>query len=141
MSAEILELLQAYDWPGNVRELENYVERLALLSRVGPLEAQKLPKPGRVARLRRTSKQRAADAPSLIRQLVQVGIQTLPEGALKEQIVDAVERELIEQVMQECGGVGVSAAKKIGINRNTLHKKLDDYRKADGDAPSESAAE
>ncbi len=139
LTSEILDLLQGYDWPGNVRELENYMERLALLSRVGPLEAQTLPKPGRVARLRKTSKQRGTDAPSLIRQLVQVGIQSLPEGSLKERIVDAVERELIEQVMQECAGVGVTAAKKIGINRNTLHKKLDDYKKADGEAPGETS--
>ncbi|MFL5340158.1 MAG: sigma-54 interaction domain-containing protein [Gemmataceae bacterium] len=132
LTADIIDVLQRHDWPGNVRELENYMERLALLSRVAPLRPDVMPKPGRVARLRKTSKQRGHDARSLIQQLVQVGVQTLPDGTLKERLVDAVERELIEYVMRECAGVGVTAAKKIGINRNTLHKKLDDYKKADG---------
>ncbi|MGH7225759.1 MAG: helix-turn-helix domain-containing protein, partial [Gemmataceae bacterium] len=47
-------------------------------------------------------------------------------------IVGAVERELIEQVMIACGNVQVTAAKRLGINRNTLHKKVDDYRRMDG---------
>jgi len=38
-----------------------------------------------------------------------------------------VERELIAQVMVECDGVQVKAATRLGINRNTLHKKLKDY--------------
>ena len=62
-----------------------------------------------------------------------MGIQTLPEpprgqlGELKRAVVDAVERELIEQVLAQCGDVQVTAAKRLGINRNTLHKKLKDY--------------
>jgi DNA-binding protein Fis len=41
--------------------------------------------------------------------------------------VGDVERELIEQVMSDCEQVQVKAAQKLGINRNTLHKKLSDY--------------
>ena len=41
--------------------------------------------------------------------------------------VEAVERALIEQVMQQCDGVQVAAAKKLGINRNTLHKKVTEF--------------
>ena len=52
----------------------------------------------------------------------------MPNGELKSGLVDAVERELIEQVMEMCQGVGVKAAEKIGINRNTLHKKLEEFR-------------
>jgi len=42
-------------------------------------------------------------------------------------IVDRVERELIAQVLEECGGVQIKAAGRLGINRNTLHKKLKQY--------------
>jgi two-component system, NtrC family, response regulator AtoC len=35
-----------------------------------------------------------------------------------------VERELIEQVLKMCGSNKVAAARKLGINRNTLHQKL-----------------
>jgi DNA-binding NtrC family response regulator len=69
----------------------------------------------------------AGDVPDLIRRLVQAGIAALPQGTLKEGLVDAVERELIEQVMRQCRS-GVDAARAIGINRNTLAKKLEEYR-------------
>jgi Nif-specific regulatory protein len=73
----------------------------------------------------------------LIRQLVRTGISTLKHGELKVGLVDAVERELIEQVMDLCHGVGVKAAEKIGINRNTLHKKLEEYRQQSLSKPRE----
>ena len=41
--------------------------------------------------------------------------------------MNRVERELIAQVMQSCGSVQTKAATKLGINRNTLHKKLKEY--------------
>src|SRR5207302_7365396 len=47
LTPELVAILQAHTWPGNVRELENYVERLVLLSRGGPLSPEMLPPPGR----------------------------------------------------------------------------------------------
>jgi DNA-binding protein Fis len=41
--------------------------------------------------------------------------------------VDRVEREVIAQVLHEQGGVQIKAASRLGINRNTLHKKLKQY--------------
>lgn len=138
LSPELLVLIQNYDWPGNVRELENYCERLVLLARGGALTVERLPVPGHSERLRRKQSGRDGDVLTQIQELVHNGIQSLPDGMLKEKLVDAVERELIEQVMKQCHGVGVKAADKIGINRNTLHKKLEDYRRAD-EAPGGAA--
>jgi Nif-specific regulatory protein len=45
--------------------------------------------------------------------------------------VDGLERALIEEVMRECGGTQIKAAERLGINRNTLHKKWEQY-KAEG---------
>lgn len=132
---EVLARIQAYDWPGNVRELENYIERLVLLSRAGPLSPSTVPPPGWSARLGR---KRTRELPDLIRELVRVGIASLKHGELKVGLVDAVERELIEQVMEMCHGVGVKAAEKIGINRNTLHKKLEEYRASSPPPQNES---
>ena len=42
-------------------------------------------------------------------------------------MVNRVERELIAQVMTACESVQTKAATKLGINRNTLHKKLKEY--------------
>jgi Nif-specific regulatory protein len=126
----ILAIMEAHDWPGNVRELENYCERLVLLTRGGVIHADQLPSPGKLSRLRPRIN-RSNDITGQIQDLVRTGIQTLPDGTLKDNLVDAVERELIEQVMRQCHGVGVKAAERIGINRNTLHKKLEDFRRAD----------
>jgi DNA-binding NtrC family response regulator len=48
-------------------------------------------------------------------------------GDIHSRIVDRVEREVIAQVLQECAGVQIKAASRLGINRNTLHKKLKQY--------------
>jgi DNA-binding protein Fis len=89
--------------------------------------------PGQGAKRWRSARGRGgSDLQSQIQQLVRTGIQTLPDGTLNERIVGAVERELIEQVMIACGKVQVTAAKRLGINRNTLHKKVSDYERMSG---------
>jgi len=49
------------------------------------------------------------------------------EDSLHSKIVDRVEKELIAQVMLSCNNVQTKAAARLGINRNTLHKKLKEY--------------
>ena len=49
------------------------------------------------------------------------------EDNLHAKVVNRVERELIAQVMTACESVQTKAATKLGINRNTLHKKLKEY--------------
>jgi hypothetical protein len=56
---------------------------------------------------------------------------------LHSSVVDKVERELILQVLQACGQVQTKTAIKLGINRNTLHKKMKDYN-LEGDEPTET---
>jgi transcriptional regulator with PAS, ATPase and Fis domain len=126
-----VKMLQGHDWPGNVRELENYMARAVVLADGRPLTADLLAPPGRVEKRWRPLKVRGGgDLQGLIQQLVRSGIQSLPEGTLDERIVGGVERELIEQVMAQCNGVQVTAAKWLGINRNTLHKKVSTWEKA-----------
>jgi DNA-binding protein Fis len=48
-------------------------------------------------------------------------------GNLYERVVSQVERELIQQVLKSCQGVQTKAATRLGINRNTLHKKIEEY--------------
>ncbi|MFQ3593308.1 MAG: sigma-54 dependent transcriptional regulator [Gemmataceae bacterium] len=128
LTSEMIQALQSYDWPGNVRELENYMERVLVLSGGQPIHPDRIGLPGRSHARWMPTKTKVANLSGLIEQLVRIGIQTLPEGSLSEKIVDAVERELIEQVLQQCGGIQVKAAQKIGINRNTLYKKVEIYR-------------
>jgi DNA-binding protein Fis len=46
---------------------------------------------------------------------------------LHEKIVSLVEKELIQQVLKSCQGVQTKAATRLGINRNTLHKKISEF--------------
>ncbi|HEV8061674.1 MAG TPA: helix-turn-helix domain-containing protein, partial [Gemmataceae bacterium] len=95
----------------------------------GPLNLEMATPPGRGGRRLRPSGSRGSDLASLIQHLVRVGIQFLPseDGKLFDRLVGGVERELIEQVMQLCDNVQVKAASRLGINRNTLHKKISEF--------------
>jgi Nif-specific regulatory protein len=133
LTPAVIDILLDHDWPGNVRELENYMERAVVLAGGGPLTPNLLTPPGQGSRRWRSARARSGnDLQSLIQQLVAAGNQTLPDGVLHERIVGAVERELIEQVLISCGRVQVTAAKRLGINRNTLHKKVSDYERMSG---------
>src|SRR5262249_35039973 len=129
LSVEVLKLLLEYDWPGNVRELENYIERAVVLANGQDLTPDLLAPPGRGERRLPVPRARRTDLQGLVQNLVRARIHTVPakEGGLYQRLVGGVERELIEQVLQLCNGVQVKAADRLGINRNTLHKKINDF--------------
>jgi Nif-specific regulatory protein len=133
----LMDRLLAYDWPGNVRELENYLARVVVLSGGKGRTADDIAPPGQsprrfMAPAGRLAKGGSGDLASLIRQVVRAGVRSIPEGMLHERIVGSVERELIEQVLEECDQVQIKAAGRLGINRNTLHKKVSDFAKPTG---------
>ena len=125
---EAMEALQDYHWPGNVRELQNYVERAVVMAdgdelTTGPAATcrDRAPQP--------RSRMRGTDIESLTYEVVQQGLTTADpeEDNLHSKVVNRVERELIAQVMLACNNVQTKAASRLGINRNTLHKKLKEY--------------
>jgi two-component system, NtrC family, response regulator AtoC len=126
---EALDLLQRYDWPGNVRELQNYVERAVILGDGATLLPEHLPPQLRGEAPPRPMRSRMEDFSSLTIELVRRGLQGAGPGAneLIRKVVEPVERELIQQVLTLCDRVQIKAAARLGINRNTLHKKLSEY--------------
>jgi Nif-specific regulatory protein len=134
---ELMAALRSYDWPGNVRELENAIERLVVLSENGHLDVSLL-KPNRPKiALKGMGGSSSLGVPGLIQALVRTGtaVPLPPETKLYDFLVGGLERELIEQVIRQCDGVKVKAADRLGINRNTLHKKVEEYEaKGSGDA-------
>ena len=126
---EAMEALQAYNWPGNVRELQNYVERAVVLAPGDQLTSDLLPEPVLGRKSPRVGRRRAADLSAISHELVEHGLATAgaQEENLHAKIVSRVERELIAQVMAACDNVQIKAAARLGINRNTLHKKLKEY--------------
>ena len=121
--------MQQYSWPGNVRELQNYVERAVVMALGDELTPDLLPSVVTSGRKPRTLGRGAMDFESLTEELVQTGLNgaTEKDNDLHSRIVDRVEREVIAQVMQTCDHVQIKAAARLGINRNTLHKKLKQY--------------
>jgi transcriptional regulator with GAF, ATPase, and Fis domain len=126
-----LDALSSYHWPGNVRELQNYIERAVVMAPGDELTLDLLPDTlrGIPATKLRGPRLKGTDLESLTFELVQQGLLTASpnETNLHAKIVDKVERELIVQVLAACDSVQIKAAARLGINRNTLHKKLKDY--------------
>lgn len=129
IQAEALEALQNYHWPGNVRELQNYVERAVVMAEGDELTAELLPSVVLGHERPKGGKIRGVDLETLTFEVVQQGLSAAgpEEDSLHNKIVNRVERELILQVMLHCNNVQTKAASKLGINRNTLHKKLKEY--------------
>ncbi len=130
IDAEALEALVEYQWPGNVRELQNYIERAVVLSQGDELSPSLLPtavigdsKAAQVAVFRPTDDQ------SLIREFVYNLLSKSDDDAknLYEHVIEPVEKELLIQIMQNCNNTQTKAATKLGINRNTLYRKLTDF--------------
>ena len=127
---EAMQALQDYHWPGNVRELQNYIERSVVMADSDELTVQLLP--GCVTGATQTkssTESRPLDFDSLVKEVVQEGVRICnPEQTdLHSKVVDRVEKELISQVLSNCNFVQTKAAARLGINRNTLHKKMKDY--------------
>jgi len=129
---EVIEALQQYSWPGNVRELQNYVERAVVLAGGDEFTTDLLPpsvlsnQPEQLL----TENDTGEDLAGLSFRTVQQGLRELADkdGNLHGEIVDRIERELIQQVLAACGGTRTKAAIQLGINRNTLHKKIKDLK-------------
>jgi transcriptional regulator with GAF, ATPase, and Fis domain len=127
---EAMQALQEYHWPGNVRELQNYIERSVVMADSDELTVQSLP--GCITGVvtpTSMSTVRALDFESLVGEVVHEGIRVSEpdQNDLHGKIVDRVEKELISQVLTACNFVQTKAATRLGINRNTLHKKMKDY--------------
>jgi len=124
-----MKVMQEYHWPGNVRELQNYVERAIVMADSDELALDLLPEVVRGGKEQRASQLRGADMESLTYEMVQQGLANAGPGedSLHNKIVNRLERELIAQVMLACNNVQTKAAAKLGINRNTLHKKLKEH--------------
>jgi two-component system response regulator AtoC len=127
---EAMQLLLEHNWPGNVRELENDIERAVVLCQEDWITAEMIREQLQTARRLRTPRSQGESVPELISRLVRAGLRQFADdasGKLYERLVGGLERELIEQVLRECHYTQIKAAARLGINRNTLHKKMLEY--------------
>lgn len=129
LAPEAIAALQGYAWPGNVRELQNYIERAIVLCTGQALSLDLFPAHVRGLMPVRIARHGPKSIDALCRDLVTSGMTGADDTTtnLHEKIVSLVEKELIQQVLKSCQGVQTKAATRLGINRNTLHKKISEF--------------
>ena len=124
ISDEAMEKLLQHSWPGNVRELENTLVRAAVLA-PGPFV---MPQDLVLAESGPGKKStEAITIEAAIRQAVESLLGSDPEVSPRNVyawVMQRVERPLIEYALERTGGNQLRAAALLGINRNTLHKKM-----------------
>ncbi len=128
---EALEALQNHDWAGNIRELQNCIQRVVVMASGDEITLDLLRDlvldDRHAGRLGRTPPP-PNDMTGLTTELVRQSLSEAdPQEGNHYRLVNQVERELIGQVLAACDGVKIKAASRLGINRNTLHKKLEEY--------------
>jgi two-component system nitrogen regulation response regulator GlnG len=125
ISTRAFDRMVAYAWPGNVAELKAVCRRLAVRAEYGKVEPEDLEAvlPMTVARapLEKTSFE------DMVRAKLTEFLRNMdgyPIEGLYEQVLDRVERPLLSVIMEYTGNNQVKAAEILGLNRNTLRRKL-----------------
>ena len=132
LDSEALDLLKHYRWPGNVRELENLIRRLAVLH-----SGETIPSSAISAELKepvRLSDTDVGDEAASLSEAVERHLTSyflaqgdkLPPPGLYDRIVREIERPLLSICLGATRGNQIRAAHLLGLNRNTLRKKIRD---------------
>ncbi|MCJ2177746.1 sigma-54-dependent transcriptional regulator [Novosphingobium album (ex Hu et al. 2023)] len=124
LTTEAAELLSRQPWRGNVRELKNFVYRMALLAREDTIDADSvlplLAQEPVGAPVPVTNE--GSDLEGAVTRWLSA--ERPASGTIYENAIAAFERPLFAEVLRETGGNQLRAAQALGINRNTLRKRL-----------------
>jgi len=132
LSGEAEELFRAYSWPGNVRQLENAIRRLVLTSRADEITRPEVEQVlGSQPEMEPVlgggdGEKLAASVSRHLRRYFDLHGNMLPPPGLYARILREVEMPLIEIALEATGGNQAKCADLLGINRNTLRKKISD---------------
>nr|WP_092862277.1 nitrogen regulation protein NR(I) [Albimonas pacifica] len=126
---DAVEALKGQTWPGNVRELENLMKRLAALCAdevitLADVERELAARPSAAAPEMERGASLGASVESHLRAYFQLHGDALPPPGLYDRILREVELPLIALTLSATRGNQLRAADLLGINRNTLRKKI-----------------
>ncbi len=126
ITKKAMDILVSYDYPGNVRELENIIARAIAMSANSYIDVHVLPPEviNREPQRDSVSEQTGEEKNNVI------NIISGEYVSLKD-ILKQVEREAIVNMLRQCRGNKTEAAKKLGISRQALFKKIKEYNITD----------
>ncbi len=124
LDAAAITLLERQVWRGNVRELQNTIYRLALMARDDVIDTETIASVlDEAIALRNDGAENDNFATALETWLPTAGA---TDGRLYHSALAAFERPLFEHALRQTAGNQLRAAQLLGINRNTLRKRLDE---------------
>ncbi|MGE5185211.1 MAG: sigma 54-interacting transcriptional regulator [Acidobacteriota bacterium] len=131
LGREVIAALEHHSWPGNIRELRNTIERAALLSSGGAIRPSHLVlEPARDSAVTIPVERMSSSTipPKERTSSERISSPTLPPGdrSLASAVAE-LERQRILDALEQCGGNQTRAARLLGISRNTLLARLDEY--------------
>jgi len=123
---EAVRLLLAYHWPGNVRELRNAIERIVVLATTDRVTPELFPDHIRDAAAKRRVPRLEVDKAL---ELIQGALRTAQAPAGTDEVLPfaEVEKRAILAAVRKCGGDISKAARRLGLSRATIYRKLDKY--------------
>ncbi|WP_347330262.1 sigma-54-dependent transcriptional regulator [Marinimicrobium locisalis] len=128
-SAAILSLCR-HPWSGNVRELANLVERMAIMHPYGVVGVQDLPAKYRHVDVAEEDfgAEKEAEATPQAGYVSMSDTPLLPEQGIDlREYISSLEKDLIQQALNDCGGVVARAADRLSVRRTTLVEKMRKY--------------
>jgi len=127
IAPDTMDRLVGYEWPGNVRELENVIQRAMVMASAGVILPEHLP-------IGPVSAAAGVTADASLEEIIERkmaecvrGMRGQASANLHGLMVGLVEKPLLRTVMRETKSNQVRAAQLLGINRNTLRKKLKEH--------------
>ncbi len=130
LSEEASELFRNYSWPGNVRQLENIIKRLGLTARsqcitLAEVEQVFNNQPAmNLAHQKGSTDKLTSDVERHLRRYFDLHGNILPPPGLYNRILREMEKPLLDIALEATGGNQAKCADLLGINRNTLRKKI-----------------
>jgi DNA-binding NtrC family response regulator len=115
IAPEAMEALLRYDWPGNVRKLRNVIENIVVMTTSPKITLRNLP----------VEIREASSGGGLL-----ASTKFIPTKGSRFNLHET-EHRLILQALEETGGNVTQAAKRLGISRRTLHRKINELKSSD----------
>lgn len=128
---DAMKYISSLDWPGNIRELENTLKRIVILNPEGTITKDHILEQSTSSKIEKTLSSSLEDIETLIYSALENYLSKFEltyEKDLYKKILPLIEKPLIEIVLKSTNSNQLKSSETLGINRNTLRKKIKDLK-------------